>query len=64
VPNVIGLPFAQAQKELNQVGLRASEVTTSGPLDDVGTVQSEAPTAGTRAKVGSLVVLTVVIGTG
>jgi tRNA A-37 threonylcarbamoyl transferase component Bud32 len=62
VPSVIGLPFVQAQEQLNEVGLRASETITTGRLDQQGTVIDQDPAAGSRAKVGTLVVLTVVAG--
>jgi serine/threonine protein kinase len=59
VPSVIGLPYVQAQHQLNEVGLRASETFTTGPLDTEGTVIGQSPQGGSRVKVGTLVNLTV-----
>jgi beta-lactam-binding protein with PASTA domain len=59
VPAVTGLPFAQAQHQLNEVGLRASETLTTGPVGSIGTVIAQDPPGGTRAKVGAVVHLTV-----
>jgi hypothetical protein len=59
VPRVVGLPFAQAQQQLNEVGLRATETITTGTVGSVGTVIAQDPPGGTRTKVGTLVHLTV-----
>ncbi len=59
VPSVVGLPYVQAQHQLNEVGFRASETLTTGPAGSVGTVIAQDPPGGTRAKVGTLVHLTV-----
>ncbi|HVV77556.1 MAG TPA: PASTA domain-containing protein [Mycobacteriales bacterium] len=59
VPSVVGLPYVQAQHQLNEVGLRADETLTTGPVGTVGTVIAQDPPAGTRTKVGTLVDLTV-----
>ncbi|HVT63943.1 MAG TPA: PASTA domain-containing protein [Mycobacteriales bacterium] len=59
VPPVVGLPFTQAQHQLNEVGLRASETLTTGPVGSIGTVIAQDPPGGTRAKVGGVVHLTV-----
>ncbi|HWC35621.1 MAG TPA: PASTA domain-containing protein [Mycobacteriales bacterium] len=59
VPSVIGLPFAQAQHQLNEVGFRANETLTTGPVGSVGTVIAQDPPGGTRTKVGTLIQLTV-----
>jgi hypothetical protein len=59
VPSVVGLPFAQAQTQLNEVGLRASETLTTGPVGSIGTVVAQDPPGGTRTKVGGIVHLTV-----
>ena len=59
VPSVTGLPWPQAQHQLNEVGFRASETVTIGPSGSVGTVVAQDPAAGTRTKVGAVVHLTV-----
>ncbi|MGN6472121.1 MAG: PASTA domain-containing protein [Mycobacteriales bacterium] len=64
VPSVVGLPYVQAQHQLNEVGLRVSETFTTGPLGTLGTVIAQDPAAGTRTKVGSLVALTVAASGG
>ena len=61
MPNVVGLPFVQAQRQLNEVGLRANETATTGTVDTVGTVIAQDPRAGSRTRVGTLVHLTVVV---
>ncbi|HVS68785.1 MAG TPA: PASTA domain-containing protein [Mycobacteriales bacterium] len=60
VPGVVGIPYVQAQHELNDVGFRTNETETPGPVGSVGTVIAQDPPAGTRAKVGTLIQLTVV----
>jgi hypothetical protein len=64
VPSVIGLPYVQAQHQLNEVGLRASETFTTGPLATEGTVIAQDPQGGRRVKVGTLVNLTVNASSG
>jgi hypothetical protein len=59
VPPVVGLPFVQAQQQLNEVGLRADETLTTGPVGSIGTVIAQDPPGGARARVGDLVHLTV-----
>jgi serine/threonine-protein kinase len=59
VPSVIGLPFVQAQQRLNEVGLRAEETLTTGPVGSIGTVIVQDPPGGTRTRVGAVVHLTV-----
>jgi hypothetical protein len=60
VPRVVGLPFSQAQQQLNEAGFRAGETLTTGPAGSVGTVIAQDPPGGTSAKVGGVVHLTVV----
>ncbi len=64
VPSVIGLPYVEAQHQLNEVGLRVSATFTTGPLETQGTVRFEDPQGGSRVKVGTLVHLTVVTSSG
>lgn len=65
VPNVIGVPYVQAQHDLNEVGLRGNETVTTGRPGTEGTVIAQDPTSGQQAKVGSVVQLTVAeIGPG
>ena len=59
VPSVVGLPYVQAQHQLNEIGLRASESVTTGPVGSIGTVIAQDPPGGTRTKVGAVVHLTV-----
>ncbi|HVW80097.1 MAG TPA: PASTA domain-containing protein [Mycobacteriales bacterium] len=59
VPDVVGIPYVEAQHDLNEVGLRGSETITTGPTGTEGTVIAQDPVSGQQAKVGSVVRLTV-----
>jgi hypothetical protein len=59
VPSVIGVPYVEAQHDLNEDGLRGNETITTGRPGTEGTVIAQDPAAGQQAKVGSVVQLTV-----
>lgn len=59
VPNVVGLPSAQATEVLKSLGTRTSLATVSSRGHPAGAVISQSPGAGSRVTRGSLVALSV-----
>ncbi len=61
VPNVEGLPEAEATAILNQAGFQVLVTDEESATDDPGTVLFQAPAAGTEVSVGSRVAITVAV---
>jgi serine/threonine protein kinase len=61
VPNVVNLPLPQAQDDLIQQGFHDNQTTVVGSQNSAGTVVSQSPPAGVRAKLGSTVTLTIAV---
>jgi beta-lactam-binding protein with PASTA domain len=59
VPNVLGLPFRQAQQRLESLGFEARVARAPGTGTQLGDVVAESPGVGMRAPLGSVVVITV-----
>ncbi|MFZ4583860.1 MAG: Stk1 family PASTA domain-containing Ser/Thr kinase [Acidimicrobiia bacterium] len=59
LPNVVGSTTAQAQATLTQLGLQVQVVTVASQPANNGKVLAQSPTAGSRAKRGDTVTITV-----
>jgi len=55
VPDVVGMPRADAEKALRDAGLEVESVAVGGTTEKVGEVFAQAPVAGTSVPVGSTV---------
>ena len=62
VPDVVGMPLADARALLEQAGFEVSVEEDPSSLEDAGTVVRQDPDAGARGAKGSAVVLTVSLG--
>ena len=59
VPDVLGLPFKQAEQRLEGSGFEARVTRTPGTGMQMGDVVAESPAVGTHASQGSVVIVTV-----
>jgi hypothetical protein len=62
VPNVVGMDYAKAISSLAKESFAAEAKDETGKMVTTGKVESQEPKAGTKAKKGSKVTLTVTVG--